>query len=577
MRVAVYTITKNEEQFIERWADSCKEADYRLIVDTGSTDNTVAIAELAGCHVAHINVNPWRFDDARNASLMLIPADIDYCIALDADEVLVPGWRQELEKVVEGTTRPRYKYVWSWNPDGSEGLTYSGDKIHARHGYRWTHPVHEVLTPTIPEVQNWVNLQIHHHPDSSKSRSQYLPLLELAVRERPDDDRNRFYLGRELMFNGRNDEAKVHFERHLELSSWAPERSACMRYLAAVTGEGERWLLRACAEAPDRREPWVALSKFYYEKQKWDSCLAAAKRALEIKVKPLEYLCEADAWGALPSDLAGIASWNTGDKQSAISYGEDAVAIEPTNERLLNNLRFYYSDARKTGVVAVIPTKSNFDGLVRVVNQLLADSSVQKIFIAAHGGMAFNFVRGRFAGFLGGRIDLRLADDEVGIHHMWNMGLEVARNLGAHCFLVNDDVSLGDLTASSLAGFLDADDGFGLVCPNYDNRIIIGSASEVSVTCRGRYDGSGGMAGFAMMLSSDLVERWSFDENMMWWYGDDDVLKWTLANGRRTAILSFAKVSENCSWTVDNSRPAGFNEMVEQDKRIFYKKWGSDA
>jgi hypothetical protein len=85
------------------------------------------------------------------------------------------------------------------------------------------------------------------------------------------------------------------------------------------------------------------------------------------------------------------------------------------------------------------------------------------------------------------------------------------------------------------------------------------------------------MAGFAMMLSSDLVERWSFDENMMWWYGDDDVLKWTLTNERKAAILSFAKVSENCSWTVDNSRPAGFNEQVENDRRIFLKKWGSDA
>lgn len=222
VKIAVYTITKNEEQFVARWADSCKDADYRLIADTGSADNTVHLATLAGCHVASINVSPWRFDDARNAALSLIPADIDYCIALDADEVLTDGWREALEQVDRGVTRPRYKYVWSWNPDGSEGLVYSGDKIHARHGYRWTHPVHEVLTPTQGEVQGWVDLKIHHHPDSSKSRSQYLPLLELAVRERPDDDRNRFYLGRELMFNGRLEEARVHLERHLELSRWAP-------------------------------------------------------------------------------------------------------------------------------------------------------------------------------------------------------------------------------------------------------------------------------------------------------------------------------------------------------------------
>lgn len=338
MKIAVYTITKNEEQFIARWAESCKDADYRLVVDTGSSDNTALVAELAGCHVAHISVSPWRFDDARNASLALIPSDIDYCIALDADEVLVAGWRDELEKLSPSVTRPRYKYVWSWTATGQEGLTYSGDKIHARSGYRWVHPVHEVITATGVETQAWTELQIHHYPDNTKSRSQYLPLLELAVQERPDDDRNRFYLGRELMYHGRYDDAKVHLRRHLELSKWAPERATCMRYLGTVTGEREAWVLRACAEAPNRREPWVDLSQIYYEKGNWASCLSAALRALEIQEKPLEYLCEESAWGSLPYDLAGISYWNLGMPEKALRYTMSALEIDPTNERLKQNV-----------------------------------------------------------------------------------------------------------------------------------------------------------------------------------------------------------------------------------------------
>ena len=42
MRIAVYTIAKNEEAFVQRWFDSAKEADHLLILDTGSTDNTTA-------------------------------------------------------------------------------------------------------------------------------------------------------------------------------------------------------------------------------------------------------------------------------------------------------------------------------------------------------------------------------------------------------------------------------------------------------------------------------------------------------------------------------------------------------
>ena len=111
MRVAVYTIALNEEHFVQRWAESAREADLLLIADTGSTDATVSRAQSLGVEVARIKVAPWRFDDARNASLALIPADVDICIALDMDEVLVLGWREHLEAIAPTTTRPRYRYV----------------------------------------------------------------------------------------------------------------------------------------------------------------------------------------------------------------------------------------------------------------------------------------------------------------------------------------------------------------------------------------------------------------------------------------------------------------------------------
>ena len=92
LKVAVYTIALNEQEFVERWYESAKEADYLLIADTGSTDGTREIAKKLGINVIDITVRPWRFDDARNASLVALPEDIDYCIALDMDEVLLPGW-----------------------------------------------------------------------------------------------------------------------------------------------------------------------------------------------------------------------------------------------------------------------------------------------------------------------------------------------------------------------------------------------------------------------------------------------------------------------------------------------------
>jgi glycosyltransferase involved in cell wall biosynthesis len=343
MKVAVYTIAKNEEQFVEKWYESAKDADYLFILDTGSTDSTVKKARKLGINVEVQSFNPWRFDHARNAALDFLPDDIDMCIALDMDEVLLDGWRGEIEKAIsDKVTRPRYEYTWSWKEDGSPGLIYGGDKIHTRHNYVWKHPVHEVLSCTDNETQGWYNIKIHHYPDSSKARSQYLPLLELSVKEDPNDDRNAHYYARELFFNRRYQEAAKEFKRHLSLptATWKPERATSMRYLAKI-GYTQYWLYRAIAECPERREPWVDLSYFYYEKQNFSLSFAFAEEALKIQDRPLEYLCEEVAWGYLPYDLAAISAFNLGLFEKAKKYGEIALSLNPEDERLKQNLEWY--------------------------------------------------------------------------------------------------------------------------------------------------------------------------------------------------------------------------------------------
>lgn len=350
MKIAIYTIALNEEQFVEKWYDSAKEADYLLIADTGSTDSTVAKAQALGINVINISINPWRFDDARNASLSVIPSDIDYCIALDMDEILLPGWKKELKKALKDkVTRPRYKYTWSWKEDGTPGLQYGGDKIHARKGYRWKHPVHEVITSDrIEEKQGWYDLEIHHYPDHTKSRGQYLPLLELSVIEDPLDDRNAYYYARELFFAGKTEEATKEFKRHLSLpkARWGAERAASYRYLAKCNpADAKEYLLKAIQEDPNRREPKVELANYAYLTKDWELCYAQSTDALKIKEKPLDYLCEDFAWKDLPHDLASISAWNLGRVDEAIEQVILAIDHNPTDDRLKKNLEFYNKDS----------------------------------------------------------------------------------------------------------------------------------------------------------------------------------------------------------------------------------------
>ena len=343
MKVAVYTIAKNEQQFVERWQQSACDADSLHILDTGSDDQTVTAARDLGVDVVVRKIDPWRFDHARNASLAMVPNGVDLCIALDMDEILLPGWRDELEKVGANVTRPRYKYTWSWKSPGVPDLQYGGDKIHSRNGYKWKHPVHEVLvTDGIEEVQEWTGLEIHHHPDHTKSRGQYFPLLELAVAEDPEDDRNAHYLAREYFFHNKMHKAEAEFKRHLSLprATWPAERAQSYRYLYKITKNPD-YLHSAIREDPERREAHVDLAFHYYEERNWRECLDAAKAALAIKEKPLTYLVEAYAWGALPHDLAAIAAFKLGYYQEAKYHGMEALKLSPYEDRLVDNLKRY--------------------------------------------------------------------------------------------------------------------------------------------------------------------------------------------------------------------------------------------
>lgn len=344
LKIAVYAISKNEEQFVERFCASAKDADLILIADTGSTDKTAQYAVECGAKVYDICVKPWRFDKARDTALALIPSDFDVCISLDLDEVLEPGWREEIERVwTAETTRLRYKFDWGC------GISFFYEKIHHRHGYHWHHPVHEYprADGRITEVYAHTDmLLVSHHPDPTKSRGQYLDLLHLAVKEDPNCPRNAFYHARELTFYNQWEEAIQALNRYLAMpeANWANERCYAMRLLGKAYDELKqplealKWYRLAVAEAPGTREPWVELSLACYRMHRWAESYAAAKSALQITDKALVYTMDPSVWTEKPWDLASIAAWNLGLKDEAIQLCQEALKFAPTDPRLLNNL-----------------------------------------------------------------------------------------------------------------------------------------------------------------------------------------------------------------------------------------------
>lgn len=347
MKIAVYAISKNEEQFVERFCKAAKDADLIFIADTGSTDRTVELAVEHGAEVNEIFISPWRFDLARNAALALLPRDIDVCVSLDLDEELQPGWREEIERVWKLGVTTRMKYMFDWGA----GIAFKYEKIHARHGYFWHHPCHEYPVPDGRIHEVWADtdmLLVIHKPDPTKSRGQYLDLLRISVQEDPIDPRNGFYYARELSFHKMWQESINECNRYLNLpgATWPNERCYAYRVMGRCYTElnndyeAERAFLKAAFEAPNTREPWCELALLYYRQHRWPECFAMATRALQIKNREMVYTVDPEVWGAQPHDLASIAAWHMGMKDLSIEQARLAVEKDPDNPRLKSNLEY---------------------------------------------------------------------------------------------------------------------------------------------------------------------------------------------------------------------------------------------
>lgn len=372
MKICVYAIAKDEKEHVVRWLESAKDADSIVLMDTGSTDGTLRVArKWADAHMGQTVIlgseeyvpwstleeydaikakgrRPWRFDEARNDSMTFIPDDTDVCVCLDLDEVLCPGWREKLEKAwTPEATTGRYEYVWNFREDGSDGVKFSGEKVHRYGGCRWAGAVHEVLQydgerrdVDIP------GLRIEHHADDTKSRGSYLPMLELAVREDPDNDRNMHYLGREYYFRGQYEKAIETLRTHLALSTarWDEEKAASQRYIAlscealGSVDNAKAWYGLAHETAPKQREPLVGLAKLRLSEQDWSGTVELCEKALRLTDRPMTYMCDPYAWGEGPWDLMGVALWYLGKHESARECARKALEYNPADERLKRNL-----------------------------------------------------------------------------------------------------------------------------------------------------------------------------------------------------------------------------------------------
>lgn len=360
-KICVYAICKNESQFVDQWYESMREADEIVVVDTGSTDDTVEkLKACKGISVFEKTWNPWRFDEPRNYALDMASDDCNIFISTDLDEVLEPGWAATLrEKWIDGKhTRANYKYAWSHAENGEPARVFYYNKIHSRE-WRWLYPVHELLARdgdcdySYEETLDLFNdIFLHHYPDKNKSRGSYLGLLELRAKEHPDDDSyGKLYLAHEYFYRYKFNECVDFIENILlpqKQKYQSLERANIYTFLgdacAAMGNMQQAWSawMSAIAEDASYREPYLRLAAAANDRKFYHLAVALVEECFEKTYRRYSWLEQDNSWNASPYDILSIAYYYLGEHDKAYANVQKALSkssLEDDN-RLKQNLKF---------------------------------------------------------------------------------------------------------------------------------------------------------------------------------------------------------------------------------------------
>ena len=98
--VSVLVATRNEERNLPRCLESLREAGEVYVIDSQSTDTTVAIAELYGAHVVQFHYR-GGWPKKRQWALDSLPFSYEWVLLIDADEALTPELLEEITEAIQ--------------------------------------------------------------------------------------------------------------------------------------------------------------------------------------------------------------------------------------------------------------------------------------------------------------------------------------------------------------------------------------------------------------------------------------------------------------------------------------------
>lgn len=345
-------IVKNESRIIDRCLDAALPfVDAYVIVDTGSTDDTVArIKTAAERHGARgvVSSDEWRnFGHNRSRAAKLtrdyakergFDLNATYMLCLDADMVLksslsfdpasLHGACYQLEQ--------RSPFLSWWNTRLCK-LSHEWVSVGVTHEYWAPFP-----DASLEKLEELFIEDIGDGGAKGDKHSRDIKLLLDGLREEPDNVRYLFYLAQSYFDLGDFAKAIPLYKRRRALGGWDEEvwfslYKIGLAQLQSDSSKGIETLLQAHNERPTRAEALVSLAEHFRTQSANALAVLFAKAAQGIAVSKDSLFVEIPAYTYRPLNELSIASYYVpGEEHGGFVATEELLACRetPAAERL---------------------------------------------------------------------------------------------------------------------------------------------------------------------------------------------------------------------------------------------------
>ena len=374
IKLSLCMIAKNEAAFLGECLESFREAvDEIVVVDTGSTDATVAIAERAGAKVFHFT---WCDDFAAARNESLSHATGDWVLWMDADERLAPGGARVLrEAIAAGDFDFAYlpmhdaRTLQSAPEDVLSGRARSGEPYMLPRLLRrlpdlcFEGVVHENVNWWIAihrrvRVLDTAAVHFGYVPELRKNRDKdrrNLKLLETRVQLEPDNATVHGFLAQEYLILGEIENARAAAEKGWAVSEANPDAFSYSLRLAMVRAQlqlqdgATEDALRTVVRAEQRTGPHpdlhlfggVALLRLALQstdpgerRMRMDGAGEAFQAALDLGDRVFAERCMGRSADVLGIAGLGMVALLRGRPQAALDCFDQALEAEPANEAI---------------------------------------------------------------------------------------------------------------------------------------------------------------------------------------------------------------------------------------------------